>query len=289
MIIVKIYGGMANQLFQYAAGYALSLHHAAPLKLDISYFQEKNSDTKRAFALDKFAIDYELASQEEIDQVFKFRFIDYAWNKLVPIANKRFYGEKKLGFNERFFELPKSVYLRGYFQSDKYFLNCKRSLFEQYKIKTNNFPHLLPLAATLSNTNTVALHIRLGDYLNPTLSGIMAPFNADYYKKAMEQIQKNISNPKFYIFSDQIQLAKDLLNLNEVDAIFVDESITKNAEEDFYLMQSCQHQIIANSTFSWWAAYLNENNHKIVIAPTKWYKDHFGDATHLYPDNWVVI
>jgi len=289
MIIVKIYGGMANQLFQYAAGYALSLNHAAPLKLDISYFQEKNSDTKRAFALDKFAIDYELASQEEIDQVFKFRTIDYAWNKLMPLNKKRFYGEKKLGFNERFFELPKSVYLRGYFQSDKYFLNCKRSLLEQYKIKTNNFPHLLPLAATLSNTNTVALHIRLGDYLNPTLSGIMAPFNADYYKKAMEQIQKNISNSKFYIFSDQIQLAKDLLNLNVADAIFVDESITKNSEEDFYLMQSCQHQIIANSTFSWWAAYLNENNHKIVIAPTKWYKDHFGDATHLYPDNWVVI
>jgi hypothetical protein len=289
MIIVKIYGGMANQLFQYAAGYALSLHHAAPLKLDISYFQEKNSDTKRAFALDKFAIDYELASQEEIDQVFKFRTIDYAWNKLMPLNKKRFYGEKKPGFNELFFELPKSVYLRGYFQSDKYFLNCKRSLLEQYKIKTNNFPHLLPLAATLSNTNTVALHIRLGDYLNPTLSGIMAPFNADYYKKAMEQIQKNISNPKFYIFSDQIQLAKDLLSLNEVDATFVDESITKNAAEDFYLMQSCQHQIIANSTFSWWAAYLNENNHKIVIAPTKWYKDHFVDATHLYPDNWVVI
>ena len=141
---------MANQLFQYAAGYALSLQHAAALKLDISYFQEKNSDTKRAFELDKFAIDYELASQEEIDQVFKFRFIDYAWNKLVPIANKRFYGEKKLGFNERFFDLSENVYLRGYFQSDKYFLNCKRSLFEQYKIKTNNFPHLLPLAATLS-------------------------------------------------------------------------------------------------------------------------------------------
>jgi hypothetical protein len=290
MIIIKIYGGMANQLFQYAAGYALSLHHASPLKLDISYFQEKNSDTKRTFELDKFPIDYELASQEEIDQVFKFRFMDYALNKLMPISKKRYFGEKQPGFNEQFFELSDQVYLRGYFQSDKYFINCKGALLEHYMIRTNHFKHLVTLSVTLSISHSVALHIRLGDYLNPNSSGIMAPFNADYYKKAFEYIQKNISNPKFYVFSDQIQIAKDLLSeLKDLDITFVDEHITKNADEDFYLMQSCQHQIIANSTFSWWAAYLNKHTYKIVVAPQKWYKDHFGDSTNLYPDGWVVI
>lgn len=288
MIIVKIYGGMANQLFQYAAGYALSMHHATVLKIDKSYFQEKNNDTKRSFALDKFNIDYAVASQKEIDNVFKFRTIDYAWNKCLPISKKRFYGEKKPGFYEGFFDLPDHVYLRGYFQSDKYFIDCQKSLLEQYQMKTNGLEPILPFAATLKNSNSVAIHIRLGDYLNPTLSSIMAPFDITYYQRAIDHFQQHIIHPTFYVFSDQIQLAKDLLKI-DAEFVFVDEQISSNSEENFYLMQSCQHQIIANSTFSWWAAYLNKHVHKTVVAPQKWYKDHFGDATNLYPSNWVVI
>ena len=161
MIIVKIYGGMANQLFQYAAGYALSMHHAAPLKLDISYFEEQNNDTKRTFALDRFSIDYELATKEDVAEVFKFRFQDYAWNKLMPISRQRFYGEKKPGFYERFFDLSDTVYLRGYFQSEKYFIDCQKSLMEQYQMNTNAIKTVLPLAEKLKNSNSVALHIRL--------------------------------------------------------------------------------------------------------------------------------
>jgi hypothetical protein len=288
MIIVKIYGGMANQLFQYAAGYALSMHHATALKIDTSYFQEKNKDTKRSFALDKFNINYELASQEEIDDVFKFRSIDYAWNKFLPTSKKRFYGEKKPGFNEHFFDLSDTVYLRGYFQSEKYFIDCQKSLLEQYQVKTNGLEPVLPLAEILKNSNSVALHIRLGDYLNPTLSSIMAPFDIAYYQRAVDYFQQHIIHPTFYVFSDQIQLAKDLLKI-DAEFVFVDEKMSANSDTDFYLMQSCQHQIIANSTFSWWAAYLNKHTHKIVVAPQKWYKDHFGDATDLYPNNWVVL
>jgi hypothetical protein len=288
MIIVKIYGGMANQLFQYAAGYALAKHHNVPLKLDISYFKEKNEDTKRAFELTKFAIDFTLANDEEIGQLFKFRTIDYAWNKLMPLNKKHFYGEKVPGYNERFFELGNQVYLRGYFQSEKYFEKYKQLVVEQFKINTEHFTHLLPQAQNLLNSNSVALHIRLGDYLNPTLSGIMAPFSLEYYKNAIAHIQQNDSNPQFYIFSDQIVLAKELLKI-EADFNFIDSSVAKNADEDFFLMQSCKHQIIANSTFSWWAAYLNVNDHKIVIAPQKWYKDHFGDATNLFPENWIAL
>ena len=103
MIIVKIYGGMANQLFQYAAGYALALKHNVPLKLDLSYFNEANTDTQRVFELNKFFIDYQLAIQEDVDQVFKFSKLYYLWNKLLPISKKRFYGEKQPGFYKYFF------------------------------------------------------------------------------------------------------------------------------------------------------------------------------------------
>lgn len=288
MIIVKIYGGMANQLFQYAAGYALSMHHAAPLKLDISYFEEQNNDTKRTFALDRFSINYELATKEEIAEVFKFRFQDYAWNKLMPMSHRRFYGEKTPRFNERFFDLSDTVYLRGYFQSEKYFIDCKKSLLEQYQMNENTIKSVLPLAETFKNSNSVALHIRLGDYLNPTLSSIMAPFDITYYQRAIDHFQQNIIHPTFYVFSDQIELAKDLLKV-DAEFVFVDERMSANSDEDFYLMQSCKHQIIANSTFSWWAAYLNSQHHKIIVAPQKWYKAHFGDATDLYPSQWTIL
>jgi len=287
MVIVKIYGGMANQLFQYAAGYALAKTHQVPLKLDINYFQETNKDTKREFELSKFAINYSLATQKEIDDVFKFRSIDYAWNKILPNRRKFFFGEKKPGFFNPFFEFGNHIYLRGYFQSEKYFKKYNQEILEQYKLNTQSFEQLLPFAKNLSNSNSVAVHIRLGDYLNPTLSSIMAPFNIDYYKNAINFIKQKLNHPKFYIFSDQIELAKALLNV-EIDAIFVDETLSVNADQDFFLMQSCQHQIIANSTFSWWAAYLNKYPNKIVIAPQKWYKPHFGDAIDLFPENWVV-
>jgi hypothetical protein len=288
MIIVKINGGMANQLFQYAAGYALASHHKVPLKLDLSYFQEKNNDTKRLPSLDKFPINYQVASKEEISQIFKFRTVDYAWNKLMPIPKKRFYGEKQPGYFESFFDLSNSVYLRGYFQSEKYFINHQQDILSQFTLSPTPFEHLLPIIERLQKEHSVALHIRLGDYLNPTLNNVMAPFNIEYYKQAIAHMQTHLSSPKFYIFSDQIQMAKQLLNVN-ADIVFVDEQLTKNSDEDFYLMQSCKHQIIANSTFSWWAAYLNKHVHKIVIAPQKWYHADFGDATDLFPPNWVVI
>jgi hypothetical protein len=253
--------------------------------LDIRYFEEKNKDTKREFALDKFNIDFEIASESEIDAVFKFRFIDYAWNKLLPIGKKRFYGEKNPGFSESFFELGDHVYLRGYFQSEQFFIDCKLSILEQFEMKND---HLLPIVNELANSESVAIHVRLGDYLNPILSGIMEPFHLEYYKLAIQQIKSKYSNPKCYVFSDQIHLAKELLKL-DTDLIFFDSNISKNAMDDFLLMQSCKHQIITNSTFSWWAAYLNNNPHKTVIAPQKWYKAHFGDAIHLFPENWIVL
>jgi hypothetical protein len=288
MVIVKIYGGMANQLFQYAAGYALSLKKDVPLKLDLSYFSEENTDTKRLFELNKFPIDYHLASQEEIDQIFKFRKLDYLWNKFLPVTNKRFYGEKSPVFYKNFFELGGNVYLRGYFQSEKYFMDCKQEIVDQFSFKVEMTNHVQLSLEKIKESVTISLHVRLGDYLEPSANSIMEPFDLVYYKRAIDYMQMQFNKPRFLVFSDQIDIAKTLLDI-DADLLFVDEALSKNAYEDFYLMQQCQHHIITNSTFSWWAAYLNQQPHKKVVAPQKWYKKHFGDATDLYPNNWVVL
>jgi hypothetical protein len=288
MIIVKIYGGMANQLFQYAAGYALALKHNVPLKLDLSYFNEANTDTKRVFELSKFSINYQLASQDEIDQVFKFHKLYYLWNKLLPIGKKRFYGEKHPGFYKYFFNLGGNLYLRGYFQSEKYFIDYKQKVLEQFVFKIDMSNQVQLSLKKIHESVTISLHVRLGDYLQPSTNSIMESFDLAYYKRAIEYMQMQFNHPRFLVFSDQIEIAKKLLHIN-AELIYVDASFSKNADEDFYLMQSCQHHIIANSTFSWWAAYLNQQPHKKVVAPQKWYKKHFGDATDLYPENWVIL
>jgi hypothetical protein len=288
MIIVKIYGGMANQLFQYAAGYALSLKNDVPLKLDLSYFSEVNTDTKRVFELNKFPIDYQLATKEEIAQIFKFRKLDYLWNKFLPVSQKRFYGEKGPGFYKNFFELGDNVYLRGYFQSEKYFVDYKQKILDQFSFKMERANHLQLALEKIQVSLTISLHVRLGDYLQPSANSIMEPFDLAYYKRAIDFMQMQLNKPRFLVFSDQIEMAKKLLDI-DADLLFVDASLSKNAYEDFYLMQQCQHHIITNSTFSWWAAYLNQQAHKKIVAPQKWYKKHFGDATDLYPENWVIL
>lgn len=279
---------MANQLFQYAAGYALSLKNDVPLKLDLSYFSEVNTDTKRVFELNKFPIDYQLATKEEIAQIFKFRKLDYLWNKFLPVSQKRFYGEKGPGFYKNFFELGDNVYLRGYFQSEKYFVDYKQKILDQFSFKMERANHLQLALEKIQVSLTISLHVRLGDYLQPSANSIMEPFDLAYYKRAIDFMQMQLNKPRFLVFSDQIEMAKKLLDI-DADLLFVDASLSKNAYEDFYLMQQCQHHIITNSTFSWWAAYLNQQAHKKIVAPQKWYKKHFGDATDLYPENWVIL
>ena len=171
---------MANQLFQYAAGYALSNHHNVALKLDLSYFNSITNDTKREFELDKFGITYEVATKYEIDNLFNFKYVSYAINKLMPFSRKNFYGEKILGYNKNFFNLSNNVYLRGYFQSELYFQNFKKDIFKIYQIDQDKISSLLPMANDLSKTNSIAVHVRLGDYLNANLNESMADFDVNY-------------------------------------------------------------------------------------------------------------
>ena len=279
---------MANQLFQYAAGYALSMHNNVPLKLDLSYYNSKTNDTQREFELDKFGITYEIASRYEIDNLFNFNYLSYAINKLMPFSRKKFYGEKILGYNKNFFNLSNNVYLRGYFQSELYFQNFKNDILKIYQINQDKISTILPMANDLSKTNSIAVHVRLGDYLNANHNEVMADFDINYYKNSISYFNNNIQGAKFYVFSDQIDLAKKLLNF-DFESVFIDNKISKNSLEDFYLMQCCQHQIIANSTFSWWAAYLNKNIAKKVIAPKNWYKKEYGIPVDLYPTKWIIL
>ncbi|MBC7981871.1 alpha-1,2-fucosyltransferase, partial [Candidatus Parcubacteria bacterium] len=170
----------------------------------------------------------------------------------------------------------------GNYHREKYFIEVKDQVLKQFTLKN-------PLSQTAQDvlknidTNSVSIHIRRGDYVNNNHHGSC---DLGYYYKALHHIKSKISSPHFFIFSDDIQWAKDNMQIGE--ATFVSNGDIPEVEE-LILMSMCSHNIIANSTFSWWAAYLNQNLHKIVIAPKQWTRKETSDTLEILPKTWIQL
>lgn len=256
-IIVRLKGGLGNQMFQYAFGRKLSLKHKAILKLDKSLFewpiwQGIVGITARGYELGEFNI------------------------------NERF-----TGFWEKITKPKGRLYLDGYWQSEKYFKDIRQILLKDFTLKkeTNNF---LKLKKLIAKTNSVSIHIRRGDYVKRAATGrYHGVLVLDYYQKALELIGKKIKNPHFFVFSDDPLWVKGNFKLSQpmtcVSGLF---KLTN--PEELILMSHCRHNIIANSSFSWWGAWLNRNRHKIVIAPRRWFRAIKTDPG-VVPQTWTKV
>lgn len=255
MIIIKLQGGLGNQLFQYAFGRSLSVKENKILKLDISNY---DSDPLRSYKLRHFNIKERIAFPLEI-----------FWSKMI----------KRLGFGQ-------SSYLEGYWQSEKYFSDIEDTIRREFKLKDPLKNEAQKFSDEIKNTNSVSLHIRRGDYVtNDKLKGFLQPLPLAYYNEAIEIVEKKIDKPHFFVFSDDIAWVKDNLKINH-QVSYVSGSGIEDHEE-LALMSQCKHNIIANSSFSWWGAWLNDNPGKIVIAPKNWFSD--GDNSELIPNTWTTI
>jgi hypothetical protein len=318
MIIARITMGLGNQMFQYAAALALSLEKNTELKVDVSSYEGYKL---RKYELEEyFDIKTPKATAEEIAS---FRFdnpVKKVWNKLIPSKKIRMLGlpyeeaglartalalydnvsaphkrqtyqEPHYHFDRNFFNANKDVYLQGYWMSWKYFYKYNAQVREAFTIKKELVRHLDKLVSELQSSNSVSIHIRRTDYrTDPLMKKLKGEIPASYYKKAIEKIQQQSKNVVLYFFSDDIEWVKQNLQFNDLPVHYIDRSITLSAIEDFYLMTQCKYNIIANSTFSWWAAYLNANKNKMVIAPKKWYSDasHY-DYKDVYPKDWIIV
>ena len=248
MIIVKITGGLGNQMFQYAAGYAETKKRRTVLKLDLSAY----SSGKRRYELGYFMITAQKANSTDI------------------LLHKYF--------------LP-TTYIHGDFQGEKYFKNSIDALKQQYTLKNPITIQYHDLCTEILSTNSVAVHIRRADYLDKQHRyTILEP---TYYMKAMQYISAQIAQPKYFFFSDDIDWVKEHITY-PADSVFVSDGPYQDREE-LILMSMCKHQIIANSTFSWWAAWLNKNPEKIVITPTRWFTDAYTQDPDLIPSSWIRI
>jgi hypothetical protein len=196
-----------------------------------------------------------------------------------------FYTEK-LGFNENFFDLPDTLYLDGYWQSEKFFLDIKDIIREEYTLKDELGDENISILHDIKSTNSVSVHIR--NYYLDQIESVHCMLPLDYYNECILEISKIVDDPVFYVFSDDIERTKDSLHTS-LPVHYIDLN-KGNPHLDLFLMSNCQHNIIANSTFSWWGAWLNQNLEKKVYTPRTWFKKNSGVETRdLVPEEWIKI
>ena len=281
MIITKIKGGLGNQLFQYATGRAVASHHKLPLKLDLTWFE--TNKLHNGYRLDQLAIQAEIATENEIIKLKGENNILFsALRKVGLFKRKSYFKEKRSSYFDGGVFKNKFLYLNGYWQNELYFSNIRELLLGELS-PINSMNDLgYAYLESIEKSNSVSLHVRRGDYLNLKNIGVLG---VDYYTKAVDYIRQNVENPTFYIFSDDLEWCKDSLGFLD-NCIYVDR--TQTEIEDLKLMSFCRHNIIANSSFSWWGAWLNQNPNKIVIAPKGWLLNDTGSSNVILSD-WVKV
>ena len=291
MILINLKGGLGNQLFQYATGRALSLRNDNKLKLDITgYSKNNNIDTVRHYALSPFDIKAEIASAAEIKKLkYPFGLISKGWRFFKTTALRIF----NISFNPKIFYSKKPLYLDGFFQTERYFIDKEDEIRKDLTLKDSLSPRALEVLSKINSCpNSVSLHVRRGDYVSDKSTNLHhGTCDPSYYTKAVEYMSTKIGNNiHIFVFSDGIEWAKENIKFPyETSYVSPIKSTPLDEIEELILMSKCKHNIIANSSFSWWGAWLNQNRDKIVIAPKRWVLMGEKNYKDIIPSTWHRI
>lgn len=283
MKVIQFLGGLGNQMFQYAFYKALQKRFPN-VKTDINGYQ--NYNLHNGFELERI-FDIKL---DKISPFTSNLFCSQKWfyRKLRRVLNLKntYIEEKKIfSFDPSVFHNPKTVYYWGYWQNFKYFEDIAEEVRSDFQFHIALSQKNLEVLEKIKNSNSISIHVRRGDYLNNSLLGGLC--GSDYYEKGIKHIQTNIASPRFFIFSDDTTWCTENLNLPGAEIISWNKQ--SSSYIDMQLMSSCKHHIIANSSFSWWAAWLNKNSNKTIIYPKKWVNTEPGSSemTMSAPDSWI--
>lgn len=295
MVIVKLMGGLGNQLFQYAAAKKIAINNKTELVID-SNTGFVNDPFKREYSLNKFNIDSKTLNYNLIYlKLIEFPFINYVLNILIKVfsINRLHLRESQdYCFDEKIikFKSKKNIYLEGYFQSEKYFKDIEKEILTLFEFKIKFSAKVLNLLDKINNSESVSIHLREYDEMFKNKTENIYDFNRkQYYEKAILKIKKKINNPVFFIFSDNIKWAKNLINLQGFEVSYVSDRKSLTQFDDLFLIKSCKHNIIANSSFSWWGAWLNLNPNKIIISPKVWFQSNRYSYRDVVPVNWLKV
>ncbi len=286
MIIVNLKGGVGNQLFQYALGRKLAIKNNSILKLDVDGLDRANKigDIYRPFALDAYNIKKEIANAEEIKMIkYQYGILSKGWRWFSAKILKK----TNILFDSTVLDWTGNIYLDGYWQSPNYFSDIRNVLLQELTLTAFLSPNAAIFSEKISETNSVSLHVRRGDYVkNPRVLKEFGVCSIEYYRLAIKKIETLVDSPTYFVFSDDMDWVKENLPLGD-NVIFVKGENIADTEE-LVLMSKCKHNIIANSSYSWWGAWLNQNVNKTVVAPTPWFNTEPYDRD-LIPNSWIQI
>lgn len=295
MIITRLNGGLGNQMFQYAIGKSLSLKHKSNLYLDVFVYKSYLSD--RTYELSKaFQGDFRTVVKEDIKELFGPLYIN-GLDKLTsrqPFLrfSKKYIKEPSFNFWPGVKDVPADCYLSGYWQSEEYFKGISDQIRKDFIFKPFDSKQNLRMEEKIKcSENSISIHVRRADYISNSkafLTHGLCPIS--YYKLAINYFLKTKRNVNFFVFSDDIEWAMSNITIRGAENSFTYISHNKGVDSfnDMALMSLCSFNIIANSTFSWWAAWLNKNKSKKVLCPSKWFADG-RETTSLIPRSWVSI
>ncbi len=276
-------GGLGNQMFQYAAGLSAAERLRTELKMDLSWFDSlEEVDTPRFYELDNFNLKQEFVNKN--DFVLKNGgFI----NRIINIRKKQLdsYIEPQFNYSDKFLNIKNNTYIEGYFQTEKYFKDIRGDVIKAFDLKNKASAESEKIIDQIKNSNSVSLHVRRGDYVsNKNANKFHGLMSKTYYKKALSIIESKVSNPNYFVFSDEIDWVKKNFDLPK-KSIYINHN--KSGVEDMRIMRECKHNIIANSSFSWWGAWLGQKERKIVVAPNSWFLNKEIDTSDIIPSRWI--
>jgi glycosyl transferase family 11 len=308
VITVSLIGGLGNQMFQYAAGKALAERHRVPLALDVSGFRAiEPRNTPRSFLLDRLRVPEaeQLRGSGERGDRPADRFVRSLWKQRIDrvlglaglprlASSTSDYREPHFHYDPAFERLGPATSLFGYFQSERYFGSIAESLRDCFAPSEALGAHSAEMLGRIEASDLpVSVHVRRGDYLKPGTMAVHGILGGPYYRAAINRIESTLDgNADYFVFSDDAAAAEQMLDFLPKSRFNHVRGDAAHPWEDMTLMSRCRHHVIANSSFSWWGAWLNSSPEKVVIAPRAWFTQpelRLRDTCDLYPPDWVQL
>lgn len=283
MITVRLWGGLGNQMFQYAFGRRLAAEHETDLVLDLGWFKYRKAGatTPRIYELGGFELDRHARKRTYPPPKHKSAL---PWRRPPGL---RVISEQRNGFDESALASPNHVWLLGYWQSERYFRSIEGTLRAAFSLREPLPAAERALVDEIETTDSVSIHVRRGDYVaDPKVNRAHGVLTLDYYRAAIEEVWKHVDSPTLFVFSDEPDWVERHLE-SHLPTTYVSTADPRLPAVDMHLMSKCRHHVIANSSFSWWGAWLGDFPDKLVVAPHAWFADPARDSTHFVPDRWL--
>lgn len=284
-VVVALSGGLGNQMFQYAVGRSLAWRHGSSLLLDARALAK---DPLRKYGLGHLRIDARLAEPAELPlapgRIRRRLGVLPRW-----LTGNAYAVEQRYTFEPSTLRLKPPVLLAGNWQSERYFTDCAEVIRADLQMRDAFTADRAAIADVIRKGNAVSVHVRRGDYVsNAASNAYHGTCDPDWYEEAQVHIDRAVPDARYVVFSDDPDWARENLK-TFAGSMFVVPAGDGRDEQDLHLMALCRHHIIANSSFSWWGAWLNPHSDKVVVAPKQWFKGASHDTSDLIPRKWVRL